>query len=65
VAWALGTLVRWRRARLLDAAGQTGAELCATYGAVARLWRNGADPYAARADTARQKFAALGCGAPP
>ena len=64
VAWALGTLVRWRRARLLDAGGQTGPELCATYGAVARLWRDGTPRYAARADTARQRFVALGCREP-
>jgi hypothetical protein len=65
VAWALGTLVRWRRARLLDATpGQAGAELCATYGAVARLWRNGNPRYAARADTAKQRFLALRCPEP-
>ena len=64
VAWALGTLVRWRRARLLDEAGQSGAELCATYGAVARLWRNGSLRYAARADSAQRKWVALGCVEP-
>jgi hypothetical protein len=65
VAWALGTLVRWRRARLLDATpGQAGAELCATYGAVARLWRDGNARYAARADSARQKWVTLGCREP-
>jgi tetratricopeptide (TPR) repeat protein len=68
VAWALGTLVRWRRARLLDRlldeAGQSGAEVCATYGAVARLWRDGESRYAARADSARQRWVALRCKAP-
>lgn len=64
VAWALGTLMRWRRARMLDAGGQTGSELCATYGAVARLWRDADRRFAVRADSARRRSASLGCGQP-
>jgi tRNA A-37 threonylcarbamoyl transferase component Bud32 len=61
IDWALGTLARWRRARLLDAA--TGdAEACSCYAAVARLWSGGEAAFSARADTARRRFAALGCG---
>jgi hypothetical protein len=64
IDWALGTLVRWRRARLL-AASPGDAEGCACYAAVARLWSGGEAPFAARADTARQRLAALGCGRSP
>ena len=62
IDWALGTLARWRRARLLDAT-PGDAEACACYAAVARLWSGGEAVFAARADTARHRFAALGCGA--
>jgi hypothetical protein len=56
IDWALGTLARWRRARLLD--GVPGdPEACACYGAVARLWAGGEAPFAARADTARARLA--------
>jgi hypothetical protein len=63
VDYALGTLARWRRARLLDTPGRTGsaAELCRCYAAVARLWSDGEPRYAARADTARQRLATLHC----
>ncbi len=37
VDWAFGTLGRWQRARLLDAAGRVGEEVCGAYAAVARL----------------------------
>jgi hypothetical protein len=61
VDWSLGTLARWRRARLRD--GTPGdAEACACYAAVARLWRGAEAPFAARADSARRRYAALGCG---
>jgi hypothetical protein len=60
-AWALGTMIRWHRARLLDAAGQPDAELCATYAAVARLWAGGEPRFAARADTARARLMANHC----
>ncbi|MGA2384484.1 MAG: serine/threonine-protein kinase [Gemmatimonadales bacterium] len=61
IDWALGTLARWRRARLLDAP-PGDPEGCACYAAVARLWSGGEAAFAARADTARRRFAALGCG---
>ena len=60
IDWALGTLARWRRARLLDApTGDT--EGCECYAAVIRLWSGGEPRFAARADTARQRVAALHC----
>lgn len=55
-AWALGTLIRWRRAQLLENMGQADTELCAAYAAVARLWKDAAAPYAARADSARRQY---------
>jgi hypothetical protein len=61
VDWSLGTLARWRRARLLDAAGD-GAASCPAYAAVRRLWAAGDPPYAARADSARLRLDALKCG---
>jgi hypothetical protein len=64
IDWSLGTLARWRRARLLDG-GPGDDEACACYAAVARLWSGGAAPFAARADTARRRLAALGCGRSP
>jgi hypothetical protein len=62
--WAFGTLARWRRARLLDGA-PGDAEGCGCYAAVIRLWSGGQPRFAARADTARRRFAALGCGQGP
>jgi hypothetical protein len=60
-AWALGTLLRWRRARILDRRGAADLELCAAYQAVARLW-SGAEPrLAARAETAGRRAAQLKC----
>ena len=64
IDWALGTLARWRRARLLDGASGE-SEACSCYAGVARLWAGGDAPYAARADTARARLAALGCGRSP
>ena len=57
VDWSLGTLARWRRARLLDAAAA-----CPAYAAVARLWSGGDPPFAARADSARRRLDVLKCG---
>jgi tRNA A-37 threonylcarbamoyl transferase component Bud32 len=62
--WALGTLARWRRARLLGGA-PGDAEACGCYAAVIRLWRGGQPRFAARADTARRRFAALRCPQQP
>ncbi|MBI4499968.1 MAG: serine/threonine protein kinase [Gemmatimonadetes bacterium] len=61
VDWAFGTLARWRLGRLLDGASQRG-ESCAAYQGVARHWAVGAPPYAARADSARERTIRLGCG---
>jgi hypothetical protein len=63
IDWAMGTIARWRTARLLDQSGETGAELCAAYAAVQRLWTDGSARYVARADTARQRYGALKCAA--
>ena len=61
VDWSLGTVARWEQARLLDAAGDTAAA-CVGYAAVRRLWSDGDPTFAARARTAGQRSAALGCG---
>jgi hypothetical protein len=58
--WAFGTLARWRRARLLDGA-PGDAEGCGCYAGVIRLWSGGEPRFAARAETARRRFDALGC----
>lgn len=58
---AFGALGRWRLARLLDGAGETGEELCSAYRDVHRLWSSGEDAFRARADTARTRFSHLGC----
>lgn len=63
VAWALGTVLRWRRAVMLDRRGIADLELCATYLAVARLWTGGDPRFAARARIARGRAAELKCGA--
>jgi serine/threonine protein kinase len=64
VDWSLGTLARWRRARLLDGADDAVAA-CGAYAAVARLWAAGDPPFAARADSARRRFDALNCRSAP
>ena len=61
VDWSLGTLARWRRARLLDGTGDAAAA-CVAYAAVARLWTRGDAPFAARADSARGRLVTLKCG---
>ena len=61
VDWVFGTLARWRRAQLLEGAAEWRDEVCRAYGAVVRLWASGESRFAARADTARQKRAALNC----
>ena len=58
--WALGTVARWRSARLLDAAGQ-GSAACVPYAAVRRLWSGGDPHFAARADSAARRLRELGC----
>ena len=60
VDWALGTLARWRIARLFDAGGESAAA-CAPYAAVRRLWSGGVPEFAARADTAARRLRELRC----
>jgi hypothetical protein len=62
VDYAFGALARWRRGRVLESLGPDYRnETCAVYAEVARQWRAGDAPYAARADTARQRLATLHC----
>jgi hypothetical protein len=60
-AWALSTLIRWRRVGLLERMGPADGELCSAYAAVARLWKDAQPPYALRADSARSRYAAQRC----
>jgi protein kinase-like protein len=64
MAWALGTLVRWKRALLLETVGPGTVESCSTYQAVARLWNGAPPPYGARADSAGFAFQRLHCADP-
>lgn len=59
--WALGTLARWRTARLLDLAGMNTPELCDTYREVAERWAEADVQFRDRAVTARERGGALGC----
>jgi hypothetical protein len=59
VDWALGTLARWRRARL--AYGDSGRDLCNDLADVSRLWAHGDARYRARADSARARSVELRC----
>ncbi len=61
VDWSLGTVARWRAARLLDRGGRD-VELCRAYRVVAEHWRMGDPEFKARADLAGQRLAVLGCG---
>jgi len=61
VDWAFGTLARWRLAGMLDGHDRGGA--CGAYRAVVRWWSDGEPLYRARADTARERIAALHCDA--
>ncbi|HTL05916.1 MAG TPA: hypothetical protein VL241_09225, partial [Gemmatimonadales bacterium] len=65
LAWALGTLARWKRAQVLAASGAASAERCAVNRGVARLWAGGDPPFRARADSAARALAALQCAATP
>ncbi len=60
--WALATLAQWRLARLLDVAGEGHETACHAYGEVVRAWSQGEPRYVARADTARARRTAVGCG---
>ena len=55
VDWAFATLARWRRVRF----GESPAASCSELREVARLWAGAEPPYAARADTARQRVAQI------
>ncbi len=63
VDWALGTLARWRRAPLLEAAGATGAA-CRDLADLVRLWSAGEPAFVARAADAARRRARLGCPTP-
>jgi len=60
VDWALGTIARWQRARLLDR-GAHRAEACRPYRDVVRLWSEAEPPARLRRDSAQARLAALGC----
>lgn len=62
VDWGLRTLARWRLATTLDAAGEQDQEVCVAYARVGQFWAKGAPPYRSRADSARARAVALGCG---
>jgi hypothetical protein len=62
VDWGFRTLARWRLATALDAAGERDEEVCLAYARVGRFWSAGAPAYRARADSARTRAVALGCG---
>lgn len=61
IDWAFGVIARWRWATILDGTDGPVEERCRLYRDVARLWAGGEPAYAARADTARRRMAALGC----
>ena len=59
VDWAFGTLARWQREHLGSA--ETG-DPCRIDGDLVRLWADGEQRSAARADSARRDAATRGCG---
>ena len=61
MAWALGTLLRWRRAALLETVDPGTVEHCSLYLGVARLWHGAPAPFGARADSAAAAARRLGC----
>ena len=63
MAWALGTLVRWKRARLLDSTDAGTVEHCSLYQNVARLWASAPAPFGARADSAAVATRRMHCAA--
>ena len=60
VDWSLGTLARWRAARLLDR-GINDAELCRSYRVVTEHWAMGDPEFRSRADSARERLTVLAC----
>jgi hypothetical protein len=64
VDYAFATLARWEQARILESLGPAHRqETCDVLAFVASAWRQGEPRFKARADTARSRLAALGCGA--
>ena len=64
VDWALGTVARWRLARLLDRSRGGSAQrsdVCAAYAAVARNWSGSPAPFGGRAEFARKRTHELKC----
>jgi hypothetical protein len=61
VDWSLRTLARWRLATTLDRAGRHDEEVCLAYLRTANAWSGGSPVFQARADSARQRAAALNC----
>jgi hypothetical protein len=63
VDYAFATIARWDQARLLESLGPAHREeTCAALASVAESWRQGEPRFAARADSARARLAASGCG---
>ncbi len=60
VDWALRPWARWRRSELLSLSGRR-QDLCPLYATIDRVWRDGAPPFSARADSAARLAAGLHC----
>jgi tRNA A-37 threonylcarbamoyl transferase component Bud32 len=58
MAWALGTLVRWR---LGHSADNPVPERCSALAAVARHWSQAAEPFRSRADSSQRLLRSLAC----
>lgn len=63
LAWALGTLARWKRREVLAAMGEENAEWCRVNRAIARIWAGGAPVFQTRAGLARQAARSAACAA--
>ena len=61
LAWALGTLARWKRHELLATLGTRDVEWCSVSRAIARLWADGEVVFQTRARQARQDAASPTC----
>jgi hypothetical protein len=64
MAWALGSLVRWKRAQLLEGFEAGTTEHCGAYAAIARLWSGAQVLFRDRADSAKTALTRLRCGGP-
>jgi hypothetical protein len=66
LAWAVGTLARWKRGELLTAMGvNDNAEWCSLNRGIARLWAAGDSVFRARAATAKHAADSAPCGTAP